>query len=261
MLSKPKERDQSVSTVGTSFGQVASLYDAVRPGYPPAAVEVLLDAVAGPPRTLDVVDVGAGTGKLTELLVALGHRVTAVEPDAAMLGALTNRLPTVIGTVGTGEYTSLESASADVLVVAQAFHWMKPPAAMAEFARVLRPGGVLGLVWNIRDDRVGWVERFNALLDSAGDGTMANMPIGPGSFECPEFGKVTRHDVDHSQTLDEQRLVDLAASRSYVIALSPTDRDRFLAGVRRFAQTDPELAGRDTFEQPYVTRTYRFVRR
>ncbi len=248
-------------SVGTSFGQVASLYDAARPGYPATAVEVLIDAVAGPPRTLDVIDVGAGTGKMTEVLVALGHRVTAVEPDSMMLRALMDRLPTVTGRIGTGENTALESGSEDVIVVAQAFHWMKPSEAMAEFARVLRPGGVLGLVWNVRDDRVGWVERFNALLESAGDGTMANMPVGPGSFVSAEFEKVTRHDVDHSQTLDEQRLVDLAASRSYVIALSPADRDRFLAGVRRFAQTDPELAGREIFEQPYVTRTYRFVRR
>ncbi|MDH5334239.1 MAG: class I SAM-dependent methyltransferase, partial [Thermoleophilia bacterium] len=132
----------------TSFAEVADAYERGRPGYPGEAVAWL---VGEPPR--DVVDLGAGTGKLTRSLVAAGHRVTAVEPLPEMLERLRVAAPEAAAVPGTAEAIPLPDASADVVVSAQAFHWFDHDAALPESVRVLRPGGWLALVWNIRDDR------------------------------------------------------------------------------------------------------------
>ena len=243
--------------IGTGFGEIASVYEASRPSYPPAAVEFLLAGL--PPSPLDVVDVGAGTGKMTDVLVTLGHNVIAVEPDARMLNTLTTRLPTVRGYVATGESLPLPKSSADALVVAQAFHWMDPDVALTEFARVVRPGGVVGLVWNIRDDRVGWVRRLSEHLSNYG-GTVERheAPENLPSHRC--FRPVERFEIEFQQQLNVEGLVALVSSRSYVLALSPEGRSTMLDWVRNFAATDPELAGLADFAQPYVTSVFRYVR-
>jgi ubiquinone/menaquinone biosynthesis C-methylase UbiE len=102
---------------------------------------------------LRVADVGAGTGKLTRVVAGLGAEVVAIDPDAAMLAELAARVPDVPTFVGTGERIPLTDASADAVVFGQAWHWVDPDAASAEVGRVLRPGGVLGLIWNVRDER------------------------------------------------------------------------------------------------------------
>ncbi len=270
--------DRSVSK---GFGSVASLYDSIRPSYPTEAVSQLRatvlarktlaadlgstgateagSTVAGVPH-LRVADVGAGTGKLTELFVRAGDDVTAVEPDERMLAALAEHLPTVQALVGSGEATGLEDDSVDLLVVAQAFHWMNPDVAFAEFARVVRPGGSVALIWNVRDDRVPWVQRFNRLLDQFGDGAMANHPARPEADSWSGFSTFVETNFSYEQELDEERLVALAGSRSYVIALPEDERLKFLDQVAHFARTDADLAGPETFSQPYVTRVFRFDR-
>ena len=131
------------------FQRGADAYERGRPGYPPEAVKWLwLELRLEPGRT--VVDVAAGTGKLTRELVSSGATVIAVEPVPAMRAVLEGVVPDATALAGTAEALPLDDASVDALVVAQAFHWFDGPAAVSEFHRVLRPGGRLGLIWNRR---------------------------------------------------------------------------------------------------------------
>src|SRR6478752_5964079 len=139
-----------------SFGGVADVYERARPGYPVDAVRWL----AGE-EPCDVVDLGAGTGKLTRSLVDLGHRVTAVEPLAEMLDQLRVAVPEATALQGGAEAIPLPTESADVVTAAQAFHWFDHGPALREIARVLRPGGHVALVWNTRDEGVPWVARLS----------------------------------------------------------------------------------------------------
>ena len=145
----------------TSFADVADAYERARPGYPEQAVRWLVGD-----EPCDVVDLGAGTGKLTRTLVELGHRVTAVEPLAEMLRELGVAVPEATAVEGSAEQIPVPDASTDVVVCAQAFHWFDHNAALPEIARVLRPGGYLALVWNVRDDREPWVGRLSEVIGS-----------------------------------------------------------------------------------------------
>lgn len=144
-----------------SFGAEADAYETGRPEYPREAVRHLIDGLGPHPR---VADVGAGTGKLTRALVELGADTVAVEPDAAMLERLSVAVPGVPTLLGSAEQLPLGNASVDAIVFGQAWHWVRPDEACAEAARVLRPGGVLGLIWNVRDERVDWVARMSAIM-------------------------------------------------------------------------------------------------
>ncbi len=136
-----------------SFGAEAAAYERGRPSYPPEAIDWLL-----PPGARDVLDLGAGTGKLTTRLVERGLGVVAVDPIPEMLELLSNSLPDTPALLGTAEEIPLPDDSVDAVLVAQAWHWFDPERAVKEVARVLRPGGRLGLVWNTRDERLGWVQ-------------------------------------------------------------------------------------------------------
>ncbi|MEO5745512.1 MAG: class I SAM-dependent methyltransferase [Terracoccus sp.] len=138
-------------TRALSFGRLSQEYDRWRPGYPPEAVDWLL-----PPRARKVADVGAGTGKLTGDLLARGLVVDAVEPDPGMLAVLRTRHPLARTHLARADALPLESASVDAVLVAQAWHWMPAYESTVEVRRVLRPGGVLGLVWNVVDPRARW---------------------------------------------------------------------------------------------------------
>src|SRR5660397_264806 len=129
---------------GTRFGEATEAYAEGRPGYPAAAVAWMLGD-----QPLTVLDLGTGTGKLTVQVVAQGHHAVAVDPDASMLAGLNEALPDIDARVGTAEEIPLPDASVDAVVCGQVWHWVDVPAASREVARVLRPGGVLGLVWNL----------------------------------------------------------------------------------------------------------------
>ncbi|HJX44034.1 MAG TPA: methyltransferase domain-containing protein, partial [Geodermatophilus sp.] len=143
----------------TSFGSVAADYAALRPGYPSDVVAFLLGD-----RPLRVLDLGAGTGLLTGVLLAAGHEVVAVDPSAEMLAQLRERHPDVPADVGGAEAVPLPDHSVDAVVAGQAAHWFDPGPAAAELRRVLRPGGVVGLVWNTRDETVPWVAALGEAL-------------------------------------------------------------------------------------------------
>ncbi len=230
------------------FGQAADVYERSRPTYPPEAAAWLV-----PPFATTVVDLAAGTGKFTRSLVELGLDVIAVEPDAVMLATLADNLPGVRVVEGSAEHMPLPDDSADVVTVAQAWHWVDAPLAEREIARVLRPGGSLGLVWNLRDDRVDWVRQLGEVMggSEAEHYTRGSVVIGE------PFGETEYFEVDWSMQTSADALVELVASRSYIIAAEAEEREKIFAGVRDLVATHPALAGRETFELPYRTRCFK----
>lgn len=146
------------------FGQMATSYDRWRPAYPDQAVDWLI-----PPEARRVADVGAGTGKLTGLLLARGLQVAAVEPDPAMLQVLGTNHPAALCLLAGAEALPLRDASVDAVLVGQAWHWFDQEGALAEARRVIRPGGWLGMIWNGDRPRAAWqVELAGLDPDHAG---------------------------------------------------------------------------------------------
>ena len=250
------------------FERGAADYEAARPGYPPAVVDLLVDALElGPGHR--VLDLAAGTGKLTRLLVPSGVALVAVEPVAAMRATLADLVPEAEVLDGTAEAIPLPDAAVDAVVVAQAFHWFDPSAALAELSRVLRPGGALALLWNVRDESVDWVRRFGEVLvaGAAGDESSAafletGKPYDEGT-DWPVvidgtggFTPVRREVIPWAQLVDPELLVRRAASTSFVSALPDGRRQATLEEVRRLAVTHVDLAGRSSFDFPYLTTVY-----
>ena len=225
-----------------SFGSEAAAYERGRPSYPPEAIDWLL-----PTGARDVLDLGAGTGKLTTRLVERGLDVVAVDPIAEMLERLRKSLPDTPALLGTAEEIPLADNSVDAVLVAQAWHWFNPARAIPEVARVLRPGGRLGLVWNTRDERLGWVRELGRIIGHDGDAVRDKVTL-------PEpFTEVQRHQVEWTNYLTPQALIDLVASRSYCIT-SPTEvRTKTLDQVRELLATHPALANAGGLALPYVT--------
>jgi len=234
----------------TSFGSVADAYERGRPEYPEEAARWL----AGEPP-LDVVDLAAGTGKLTRVLVRLGYRVAAVEPLPEMREQLVAAVPQAQSLAGTAESIPLPDESMDAVLAAQAYHWFDHPVALREIARVLRPGGRLGIVWNLRDESVDWVARLSELIDSGGaqDRDDADDIADSGLYEPAEEA-----EWRWEQPLDRDRLRDLVLSRSYCATMSSGPREEVLAAVDRLYD---EVAGPEGLSMPYVTYGVRAVRR
>ena len=242
------DRDDRIGRA-TSFAAVADVYERARPGYPREAVEWL----TGPPP-LDVIDLGAGTGKLTQRLLAFGHRVTAVEPLPEMLERLRATTPDATAVLGTAEVIPLADGSADVLTAAQAFHWFDHGRALPEIARVLRPHGRLALVWNTRDERDPWVERLSEVIGSEDARSVDRyVPILEGGW----FGPVERATFEHAQHLTRESLRDLVLSRSYCAVRTAEERVPVLAAVD--ALFDEHSDG-DEIRLPYLTVCFRATR-
>ena len=239
-------RDPRARGPYTAFAEVAGAYERGRPGYPGEAVRWL---AGGEP--LDVLDLGAGTGKLTRALVALGHRVTAVEPLDKMRAQLQAVLPDVTALTGNAEAIPVPDESADVVMSAQAFHWFDHGAALPEIARVLRPGGRLGLVWNSRDDRDPWMARLSEII---GNETVEAADVYAPIDESRLFGPVETAAFSFEQALDRETLLDLILSRSYCAKLPPAEREPILGAVGRLYD---ETAGRDGVRLAYVTECFR----
>ena len=225
-----------------SFGAEAAAYERGRPSYPPEAIDWLL-----PPGARDVLDLGAGTGKLTTRLVERGLDVVAVDPIAEMLEVLRTSLPRTPALLGTAEDIPLDDNSMDAVLVAQAWHWFDPARAIPEVARVLRPGGRLGLVWNTRDERLGWVKDLGRIIGHEDD------PFNHTVTLPPPFTDVQRHQVEWTNYLTPQALIDLVASRSYCITSPAAVRTRTLHQVRELLATHPALAHATGVALPYVT--------
>jgi SAM-dependent methyltransferase len=228
-----------------SFGGAADLYERARPLYPEEAIDWLL-----PEGARTVLDLGAGTGKLTRSLTARGLDVVAVEPLAEMRTNLSWAAPEARVLDGTAEAIPLEDGSVDAITVAQAWHWVDPERATAEAARVLRPGGTLALIWNRRDERVDWVARLGKVM-GAGDAELIEME---GIEIGPPFGPTETFVTDWERPMNVDLLLEMAASRSYIITATPRRRKEILDGIRVLVESDPHLG--TEFDFPY--RTYCF---
>lgn len=228
-----------------SFGSVVDAYDRARPGYPREAAAWL---VGEQPTT--VLELGAGTGKLTETLVALGHDVHATDPDEQMLERLREHLPEVRTSVAGAEEIPAPDASYDVVVVAQAFHWFDHDRALPEVARVLKPGGRLALVWNQRDERIPWVKRLGRIIGNQ-DQQESHEPL----VDSPWFGDVEEQQFRHWQVVDRHSIQDLVLSRSNVAVLDEEARVAKLTEVVAFY--DDFGRGMDGMQLPYRAACFR----
>ena len=229
-----------------SFSAVAEAYERARPEYPEEAARWLTGE-----QPLDVVDLAAGTGKLTRVLVRLGHRVTAVEPLPEMLDQLRRAVPEAEPVIGRAESMPLADGFADAVVAGQAYHWFDHGAALVEIARVLRPGGTFGAIWNMRDEGVDWVARLSEVIGSEGSSEREpeDEVAASGLYEPLEEA-----EFRWEQPLDRVRLRDLVLSRSYCASLPPGEREPVLAAVEALYD---EAAGPDGLAMPYVTYCFR----
>jgi len=232
---------------GLTFGGAAAAYERGRPTYPQEAVDWLI-----PTEAADVVDLGAGTGKFTRLLVDGKRTVTAVDPDAAMLDTLRAYVPGVTTLVGSAESIPLPDNSVDVVTVAQAWHWVDLDLAVAEVARVLRPGGTLALIWNVRDENEPWVAAIGEAMHRGGsqDLTERDPTVGP------PFAPLERALFPWEHVVSADELRDMIASRSYTLVLPPIERERVLdeaveIAVRENGGNDQQIA------IPYITFAYK----
>jgi SAM-dependent methyltransferase len=232
----------------SSFGAVADVYERGRPPYPAEAIDWLV-----PAHARRVADIGAGTGKLTRQLRERGLDVIAVEPSAGMRQQLHRALPEVPVLAGTGEQIPLADGSVDLVIVAQAWHWVDPERAVPEVARVLAPGGRLALLWNRRVEDEEWVADLSTIIGSRGTpGSGRHFPdIGP------PFGPVERRSVNWVHRLSRDEMTDWVASRSYVITLPDERRGTVLGQVRDLLDTHPALAGGGEIALNMVTRCSR----
>lgn len=227
------------------FDRAGDAYERGRPSYPRAAVDLLVREL-GIAAGSDVLDVGAGTGKFTRLLAPTGARLVAVEPAAGMRAVLAGVLPGLPVLEGSAEALPLGHASVDTVVVAQAFHWFDGPAALAEIARVLRPGGGLGLIWNVRDESAGWVADLTALLDEhAGEAPRYRNGHWRAAFDStPLFAPLAEHRFASEHAGDVAAMRDRVASVSFVAALPDDARERLLRRVEAVVAPQADAAGR-----------------
>lgn len=237
------------------FEAAVEHYERGRPAYPDDAVSYLVREL-GITESRDILEIGAGTGKFTELIVHTGARITAVEPVAAMRESLARNCPTVKVLDGTAEGLPVHDRSADAVIAAQAFHWFEGARALAEIHRVLRPGGALGLIWNERDEASDWAERLTGIFDRlAGDkAPRYRTSRWRGPFERTTlFGPLHHRVAYHVHYVSPEAFLDRVLSVSFVATASDSERQRVRAEVAELLATDPELRDRDEIAMPYRT--------
>lgn len=249
-------------TAASGFGAAAEEYERSRPGYPKEAVDTLAGEL-GIAAGRRVLELGGGTGKLTRMLGGTGAGIVSVEPVEPMRRRFAEELPRVPVLAAMAETLPFGEAAFDAAVAAQAFHWFDGPRALAELHRVLRPGGVLGLMWNIKDESVGWVAALTEIIEPYERGApRARTGAWRKAFsETDLFGELQHRAFSHEQVLDQDGLVTRIASVSFIARLPETERDEVLHRVRQLAETLPDLSGRERFSLPYVTDVYWCARR
>jgi SAM-dependent methyltransferase len=234
-----------------SFELVAEVYERARPGYPPAAVSWIADRLDLRSDRI-VLDLGAGTGKLTRSLVDTGARVIAVEPGDAMRAELERAVPRAQAIRGSAEDIPLPNASVDAITIGQAFHWFRHDVAIPELHRVLRPRGGVALIWNTRDPEHPLHREIGELI----------APFVPPDRPAPDewsrqlgeselFGPLEARRFSFIHQLDADGLADRMASVSFVAAAPPDARRELDSRLRQLAE---RLGGRVDF--PYVTAVY-----
>lgn len=235
-----------------------------RPDYAEAAVRWALEPAPG----MRVLDLGAGTGKLTATLVALGVDVVAIEPDAAMLGELRHELPAVRALRGGAEAIPLPDASVDAVLAGNAMHWFDMDEAGLEIARVLAPSGVLAGLWNLFDNRIDWVAGLEQVSGPAGIGprdTPASWRIQTADMHLPrtspaaQFGSPKQAVSPHGQRRTSGSLVETLATKAGMLVMPEPERAAALGRIREFLESRPESASGE-FTLPMLTGVLRVLR-
>jgi SAM-dependent methyltransferase len=236
------------------FDAAAALYARSRPDYPEEAVDLVARLLhLAPGRT--VLDVGAGTGAFSRVLAGRGARVVAVEPSAAML-RLAGGVPAIQRVRGVAEALPLQARSVDAAAAAGAFHWFEGRRALGELHRALRRHGRLALVWNHRDDAVGWIARLSAVVERhAGQAPRYQSGAWRSAFDAGRdlFRPVEEAHFHHGHPLAPGGVLDRVAAVSFIAALAPAAREAVLDEVRALLASDPDTAGRDEVTLAYRT--------
>jgi SAM-dependent methyltransferase len=239
-----------------SFGAVAAAYARYRPGYPAPA----LDWALAPTRGGEVLDLGAGTGKVTEALLRRpGVRVTAVDPDPAMLAQFRADFPAVTAHSGTAERIPLPAAAVDAVVVGTAWHWFDRALAEPEIGRVLRRGGVLVVLWNGDDDTVEWVRGYQRALHPVAPPAIGTT-LADARPRDPAFGASETRRFANPVPTTVDGFVETVATHSWALIADPGLRDAALARMRDYLAARPETSP-GAFTLPMVTDVVRTLRR
>jgi SAM-dependent methyltransferase len=236
------------------FAREALAYARGRPEYPPAVDQWLRECLQlRGNRT--VVDLGAGTGKFTRRLVTTGANIIAVDPVPEMLSQLTLVLPAVAVRSGAAEAIPLNDEVVDAVVCAQSFHWFASRAALQEIHRVLRPGGFLGLIWNVRDESLDWTAAMTAIMEPfQGDAPRYRSGAWRELFPAPGFGPLREQCFPNGHRgPPEQVIVDRVLSTSFIAALERPKQRIIAARLHDLIAITPALAGREEVTVPYQT--------
>jgi len=236
-----------------SFGTIGADYDRYRPGFPEEAA-----ALVAPQRVGAALDLGAGTGKFTELLSARADRVVAVEPSEPMLAVLRAKLPEVESLVGSAERIPLPDGTVDVVAVAQAFHWFDRVPACAEISRILTPSGTLGLIWNHSDPSSAWDRAAHRIAHPAAadsDGSTST-----AAAELPGFDFVMSEEICWTERITREAYLRRWSTVSTFLVADDRTRTAMTAAVEAVLDEDPDTRGRDEFELPIVTDVFVYRR-
>ena len=240
------------SSAARGYANRVEEYASGRPEHPLALLADLPDADR-------IIELGAGTGKFTELLALTGRPVLAVEPIAAMAARIPlGRLANVSVAIGSAESVPAPDRSAGLVCCATAFHWFGYAQATREILRVLHKGGALALIWNVRDDRVPWVRAFSTVLDGyAGDAPRQSSGCWRVIFEDARFRHLASRSYPFAQAMPASAIVDRALSTSFIAALSRDEQDVVRRKITRIVESEPSLA-QDPVAFPYLTELYLF---
>jgi SAM-dependent methyltransferase len=244
-------------TAALGFQAGAAVYASGRPDYPRALAGWLAGAL-GLAAGRTALDLGAGTGKFLPQLLQTGAHVIAVEPVEAMRETLSRAHPEVEARSGTAEVIPVADSALDAIVCAQSFHWFDNAKTLAEMRRTLKPGGRLGLVWNVRDESIGWVAALSRMIEPyEGDAPRFASGRWRGIFPAEGFSSLEETRFPHSHIGPPERvIVERMLSTSYIAALPKAKRAEIAAEVRELISATPELAGRDFVSYPYMTSAF-----
>ncbi len=238
----------------SGFSRASSAYVSGRPGYPKEIDGWLRDSLGMGPNKR-VVDLGAGTGKFTAHLVRTGADVVAVEPVRPMLDELRRCHPSVCAKEGSATRIPFDDESADAVFCAQAFHWFASTETLDEIRRVLKPGGILGLIWNIRDETCDWVAALSRIMSPyEGDTPRFHEGQWRSVFPADGFAELQEAQFEHAHRGPfETVVVDRIMSVSFIASLSLNKREEVDRQIRRLVNSYPDLSDQTDVIFPYRT--------
>ena len=242
----------------SGFDREAQSYERARPSYPPDAVAWFAEHLGIRPGR-DVLDLAAGTGKFTRLLEPFGARLLVAEPVDGMRNLLVRTSPEVSVVSCTAELMPFRAASLDAITVAQAFHWFDAAVTLEECARVLRPDGRLGLVWNARDRTAPHVDALWSIMDRVEKHApwRKHDEWREAAFtETPFFGPLHEATFHHEQVMTVEEVVDRFRSVSHVAVLDEPAKNAVLDEVRAQLASHPDMAGHTHIAIPYRVDAY-----